>query len=107
MLRRAADEIGLDLERSWLIGDILDDIEAGNRAGCRTVLVDLGTEQLPETSIRRPAFVARDTIHALDIVLWHEGASVDCELMYWPRGWDAGFSAPEPEQVASLASEWV
>jgi histidinol phosphatase-like enzyme len=29
MLRRAAREHGLDLARSWVIGDILDDIEAG------------------------------------------------------------------------------
>jgi histidinol-phosphate phosphatase family protein len=32
------------LERSWMVGDILDDIEAGNRAGCRTILVDRGNE---------------------------------------------------------------
>lgn len=44
LLRRAAREWQIDLTRSWLIGDILDDIEAGNRAGCRTVLVDSGNE---------------------------------------------------------------
>jgi histidinol-phosphate phosphatase family protein len=35
---------GIALERSWMVGDILDDIEAGNRAGCRTILVDRGHE---------------------------------------------------------------
>ena len=40
LLQRAAREWQIDLERSWLVGDILDDVEAGNRAGCRTVLVD-------------------------------------------------------------------
>jgi histidinol-phosphate phosphatase family protein len=35
---------GVALERSWMVGDILDDIEAGNRAGCRTILVDRGNE---------------------------------------------------------------
>jgi histidinol-phosphate phosphatase family protein len=44
LLRRAAREWQIDLARSWLVGDILDDIEAGNRAGCRTVLVDSGNE---------------------------------------------------------------
>ena len=43
MLLNAARERNIDLSRSWMIGDILDDIEAGNRAGCRTALVDLGT----------------------------------------------------------------
>src|SRR5690606_37222455 len=44
LLRRAACEWGIELTESWLVGDILDDIEAGNRAGCRTVLVDVGSE---------------------------------------------------------------
>ncbi len=40
----AAREHRLDLARSWFIGDILDDVEAGNRAGCRTILLDNGHE---------------------------------------------------------------
>lgn len=44
LLRRAARDWQIDLTRSWLIGDILNDVEAGNRAGCRTVLVDSGNE---------------------------------------------------------------
>lgn len=44
MLHRAAHEHGIDLARSWMIGDILDDVEAGQRAGCGTVLIDNGNE---------------------------------------------------------------
>ncbi|MFL9912747.1 D-glycero-alpha-D-manno-heptose-1,7-bisphosphate 7-phosphatase [Paraburkholderia sp. RL17-337-BIB-A] len=44
LLLRAAQEHRLDLAQSWFIGDILDDVEAGNRAGCRTVLLDNGNE---------------------------------------------------------------
>lgn len=44
MLLRAAREQGIDLSASWFVGDILDDIEAGTRAGCRTVLIDNGNE---------------------------------------------------------------
>lgn len=44
MILRAADAHDLDLAQSWLVGDILDDIEAGRRAGCRTVLLDNGHE---------------------------------------------------------------
>jgi histidinol-phosphate phosphatase family protein len=44
MLVRAAQEHAVDLRSSWMVGDILDDIEAGRRAGCRTVLVDNGNE---------------------------------------------------------------
>jgi D-glycero-D-manno-heptose 1,7-bisphosphate phosphatase len=44
LILRAAREHGVDLARSWLVGDILDDVEAGRRAGCRTILLDTGHE---------------------------------------------------------------
>jgi len=46
MLLRAAREHGIALEESWFVGDILDDVEAGNRAGCRTILIDNGNESV-------------------------------------------------------------
>ncbi|MCC7292065.1 MAG: HAD family hydrolase [Phycisphaerales bacterium] len=39
MLRAAAREHGIDLRRSWMIGDAPRDVEAGRAAGCRTVLL--------------------------------------------------------------------
>jgi D-glycero-D-manno-heptose 1,7-bisphosphate phosphatase len=42
MLLRAAEEHGLDLTRSWMVGDKAIDVEAGHRAGCRTCLVHTG-----------------------------------------------------------------
>lgn len=44
MLFTAAVEHHIDLGASWMIGDILNDVEAGNRAGCNTVLIDNGNE---------------------------------------------------------------
>lgn len=44
LLVRAARELGLDLASSWMVGDILDDIEAGHAAGVRAILVDCGNE---------------------------------------------------------------
>jgi D-glycero-D-manno-heptose 1,7-bisphosphate phosphatase len=87
MLLRAAQELQTDLWRSWFIGDILDDVEAGNRAGCRTILVDLGTESQPGAPPRRPDFVAHDTLHALAIVAACEGLSQGVDLSYLPSGW--------------------
>ena len=40
MLLDAAAALGLDLSRSWMIGDSDVDAEAGRAAGCRTVLVE-------------------------------------------------------------------
>jgi D-glycero-D-manno-heptose 1,7-bisphosphate phosphatase len=87
MLLQAAADLGLDLHSSWIVGDILDDIEAGKRARCRTVLVDLGTEHMPERCIRRPDFVARDTLHALQIVSACEQLGPLTDLVYHPPGW--------------------
>ncbi|MCA9285802.1 MAG: HAD family hydrolase [Phycisphaerales bacterium] len=39
MLLQAAHDMSLDLASSWLVGDQARDIEAGQAAGCRTVLV--------------------------------------------------------------------
>jgi histidinol-phosphate phosphatase family protein len=44
LITRAAHELNLDLKESWMAGDILDDVEAGRRAGCRSALVDSGHE---------------------------------------------------------------
>jgi D-glycero-D-manno-heptose 1,7-bisphosphate phosphatase len=44
LILEAARVLDIDLARSWMVGDILNDVEAGRRAGCRTVLLDVGNE---------------------------------------------------------------
>lgn len=44
LLHEAAALHGIDLARSWMVGDTLDDVEAGRRAGCSAVLVETGGE---------------------------------------------------------------
>lgn len=87
MLLTAAADLDIDLARSWLVGDILDDVEAGHRAGCRSILVDLGTEQRPLHPLRCPDFVARDTAHALRIIRTVERLGAAAHLAYCPPAW--------------------
>jgi histidinol-phosphate phosphatase family protein len=69
MLERAAREHGVELAQSWMIGDILDDVEAGRRAGCRTILVDNGNEtEWRAGESRSPHYVARDLPQAAEII---------------------------------------
>jgi len=42
MLTQAEEDLNLNLKHSFLIGDKLSDIEAGYRAGCKTILVLTG-----------------------------------------------------------------
>lgn len=59
LLLRAARRHGIALERSWLIGEGLDPVEAGRRAGCRTAL--LGDADAPATrQLRQPDLRGRD-----------------------------------------------
>ncbi len=47
MLLEAAREYGLDLASSWMVGDGLNDVQAGRAAGCRTILLSrLKLEQI-------------------------------------------------------------
>lgn len=90
MLLRAARELSIDLERSWFVGDILDDVEAGRSAGCRTALVDLGTEAAPESPLRTPHVVGRNTVHALTIIASLEGFGLSVGPAYIPDRWVPG-----------------
>lgn len=69
LLRRAAREHGIDLQRSWMIGDILDDVEAGRRAGCRSVLLCNGNEtEWRGGAFRRPDHLVRDLAEAARLI---------------------------------------
>jgi D-glycero-D-manno-heptose 1,7-bisphosphate phosphatase len=39
MLLRASRDLDIDLQQSWMIGDSVQDSEAGKRAGCRTIRI--------------------------------------------------------------------
>lgn len=62
MLLRAARELDLDLAQSWMVGDAPRDVEAGRRAGCRTILVAQRSSE-PAPDEPQPDFVA-DTFEA-------------------------------------------
>ena len=51
MLKAMAAKHGLDLAASWMVGDAETDIEAGQRAGCRTIRVN-GDESVSKANWR-------------------------------------------------------
>jgi D-glycero-D-manno-heptose 1,7-bisphosphate phosphatase len=70
LLVKAAKEFDVDLSQSWMIGDILHDVEAGNRAGCRTILIANGNETEWEMNEwRRPCFQVTNMEEAADLIL--------------------------------------
>jgi D-glycero-D-manno-heptose 1,7-bisphosphate phosphatase len=72
LLLKAAHEHGIDLRASWMVGDILHDVEAGNRAGCRTILLDNGKETEWRLGPRRiPTRMAPDLYTAAVLIASH------------------------------------
>ncbi len=70
MLLQAAREHDIDLTSSWMIGDILNDIQAGKAAGCRTILVNNGHEtDWILTPARRPDFLVKDLLEAVNALV--------------------------------------
>jgi D-glycero-D-manno-heptose 1,7-bisphosphate phosphatase len=67
MLLRAAEDLGLDLSRSWLVGDKAIDLEAGRNAGCRVALVRTGYGSQVDGTLAD--VVAEDLPAALDRIL--------------------------------------
>lgn len=75
LLRQAAQARRLDLPHSWMVGDVLDDIEAGRRAGCRTVLLDVGHEtEWQLTPLRMPHHRCSDLLDAAQTIVAHDDA---------------------------------
>jgi len=70
LLRQAARAHGIDLHRSWMIGDLLDDVEAGRRAGCKSVLLDVGNETMWRmTPLRTPHLRSTNLLEAAQAVI--------------------------------------
>lgn len=79
MLQQAADELGIDLENSFIVGDTAKDIIAGKSVGCRAALVLTGhgkseLESMSEStssdcSENYPDFIAEDLPAAVRWIL--------------------------------------
>ncbi len=76
MLLQAARDLNLDLNASWMIGDRPSDVVAGQRAGCKTILVETGMHTAPliqssamPTEPIVPHYVCADLREAVEIIL--------------------------------------
>jgi D-glycero-D-manno-heptose 1,7-bisphosphate phosphatase len=74
MLERAAREHGLDLRRSFVVGDRYGDIELAHRVGARAILVRTGYGDIELRSHSAnwptpPDFIAADLAAAADWIV--------------------------------------
>ncbi len=93
MLLAAADEMDVDLNQSWSIGDSSRDVEAGLRAGCKTILItrlsayktNFGGPTEP-----KPNYKGVNMKEAVNIIKKYHRSSNEVKVRTQP--------APEPEQ---------
>ncbi len=71
LLKCAAQERGIDLGRSYMIGDGINDIKAGQAAGCRTIWignVKCDQCQLQDRQQAKPDGIAKDLWAAVELI---------------------------------------
>jgi D-glycero-D-manno-heptose 1,7-bisphosphate phosphatase len=66
MLLEAASELGIDLAKSYMVGDRASDVEAGRRTGCATVFIDL---DYAEPAPAAPDYVVHSVAEAADVII--------------------------------------
>jgi D-glycero-D-manno-heptose 1,7-bisphosphate phosphatase len=71
MLFEARDEYGIDLEKSFMVGDRLADVLCGKNAGCKSILVlgKEGSQEEREQAKKEAHFIAQNLLEAADWIL--------------------------------------
>ena len=74
LLINAAKKYNLDLKNSWILGNLPEDIQAGNLAGCQTILIQteagLNGETLQD-DIKKPKGIFVDITKAAEFIMAH------------------------------------
>jgi D-glycero-D-manno-heptose 1,7-bisphosphate phosphatase len=66
MLLKSARDLDLDLKHSWMVGDRWSDVECGQAAGCRTILIGKGYNEISKVV---PDFQVNNLQEAVTIIL--------------------------------------
>ena len=97
MLLKAAEDLDVDLDVSWMVGDSPRDVAAGKRAGCKTIRIQLedaddaegADEQETQEDIKadeaKADFTVRNFVDATRVVLRHDaGVRIETETLSSP-----------------------
>ena len=107
MLLAAAQEMDIDLAKSWMIGDTDRDMEAGRSAGCRTILISTTRSEhgYPEKS--RPDHVAVNMREAVNIVKkYHRSVQESRTMPASPTNHEETLAAKSAE-ILSMVEEYA
>jgi hypothetical protein len=105
MLLKAAQEMDIDLAASWMVGDSARDIEAGQRAGCRTIRLRPGASPVPGEVSQEDVqadFTVRNLVDAARLIL-RESSRVPIA----PPAVGAAPVPPPPQAPAEVEAEKI
>ena len=113
MILQAERQLALDLPRSWVVGDAPRDIDAGQAAGCRTILVKNGA--LPESPAAsdagqtKPDFEVESLAEAMEVIARHPNPHEEKppapSLTFVPEQPPAPAAAEEPAAEEPVPAE--
>jgi histidinol-phosphate phosphatase family protein len=69
LIDKACRDLGIGRHDSWMVGDTTSDVEAGRRAGLRTVLLRSGHAGADAMHATRPDYIAPDLADAVEWIL--------------------------------------
>lgn len=73
MITRSAEKLGINLNRSWIIGDSVRDIETGKNAGIKTALVKTGEAGTNTDREIHPDIICENILEAVKKILNYKG----------------------------------
>jgi D,D-heptose 1,7-bisphosphate phosphatase len=99
MLLDASKDMDIDLTESWMVGNGPGDVEAGARAGCRTILVDSrGHEQKIPPGAPGPDYRAVNLKEVVNIIKMHVRSAQKPPVAAAPAAQPAPQPSEEPQQ---------
>ncbi|MGB2866320.1 MAG: HAD-IIIA family hydrolase [Sedimentisphaerales bacterium] len=111
MLLKAADEMDIDMGQSWCVGNSNRDIEAGLRAGCKTILIDMppSHQRQPASSLSlagvNPDYKAVNIKEAVNIVKKYLRSSAEQQKQAQPIPPSQNEPAPQAAEEVSEVAE--
>ncbi|NIA07392.1 MAG: HAD-IIIA family hydrolase [Actinobacteria bacterium] len=107
MLLEAAEELDIDLGRSWMVGDATGDAQAGRRAGCRTIILT-DPEQIAKggpgsPDITAADFAVKNLSEAADVIISQDISLEDSDEQ--PSAREAKSPAAVPNDNARILTD--
>ena len=106
MLLKAAQELDIDLSASWMVGDSARDIEAGQRAGCRTIRVRVRASHHAAPGVEddenvQADYTVRNLVDAARVILRSPAQAEEARAAHAAR---ASAAAAKAETVGDTAA---